>query len=249
MFSFKHIPLAGLLAAFGQAWAVPVDYVKQIAPLLADRCSDCHAGTDSDGDFASDTFEALIKGGKTGRAIEAGRAQDSLMVKFLEGRSGKTGKNQFMPPGKKEHLSTEEIALVRQWIDEGAHGPASAVAVNLLSKLPQIASKTSLRPVYSAEVSPQGKVMALGRFGAVELLNGATRKTLRTLTGIDGKASAMVFSPDGASLFVAAGDAGVSGVAYQFSVADGTLTRKFAGHTDALYSLALSPDGKLLATG
>ena len=238
-----------LFAVVGSAPAAPVDYAKQIAPLLADRCADCHAGADSDGDFATDTFDALIKGGKTGRAIEVGRAQDSLLVKFLEGRSGKTGKNQFMPPGKKEHLTSEEIVLIRQWIDEGAHGSGSNAPYNPLTKLPKVATKTALKPVYAVEASPMGKVMALGRFGAVELLDGATRKTLRTLQDIEGKASALAFSADGSSLFVAAGDAGVSGVAYQFTVADGKLVRKFTGHTDALYALALSPDGKLLVTG
>ncbi|MDB6118936.1 MAG: translocation protein TolB [Verrucomicrobiaceae bacterium] len=249
MSAFTPIACLCFFTAMGSALAVPVDYAKQIAPLLADRCADCHAASDPDGDFALDTFDALLKGGKTGRAIEVGKAQDSLLVKFLEGRSGKTGKNQFMPPGKKEHLSTEEIALVRQWIDEGANGVASGPVVSPLAKLPKVASKSGLKPVYAVEVAPQGKVMALGRFGLVELLDGTTRKSLRVLVDIEGKASAMAFSADGTSLFVAAGDAGVSGVAYQFNVADGKLVRKFAGHTDALYALAISPDGKQLVTG
>ncbi|MDB6072723.1 MAG: hypothetical protein JWO89_363, partial [Verrucomicrobiaceae bacterium] len=249
MSAFTPIACLCFFTAMGSALAVPVDYAKQIAPLLADRCADCHAASDPDGDFALDTFDALLKGGKTGRAIEVGKAQDSLLVKFLEGRSGKTGKNQFMPPGKKEHLSTEEIALVRQWIDEGANGAASGPVVSPLAKLPKVASKSGLKPVYAVEAAPQGKVIALGRFGLVELLDGTTRKSLRVLVDIEGKASAMAFSADGASLFVAAGDAGVSGVAYQFNVADGKLVRKFAGHTDALYALAISPDGKQLVTG
>ena len=244
----SRILFISLFSAAGMAAAAPVSYEKQLAPLFADRCADCHAGADADGDFALDTLDALIKGGKTGRAIEPGRAQDSLLVKFLEGRSGKTGKNQFMPPGKHEHLSTEEIAVVRQWIDEGAIG-SGAAPVNPFAKLPKVASKTSLKPLYSVEASPTGKVIALGRYGAVELLDGVTNKALRTLDGIEGKASAMAFSKDSVSLFVAAGDAGVSGVAYQFIVADGKLARKFVGHADALYALALSPDGKTMATG
>lgn len=247
--ALTHIACFSFFTIMGSALAAPVDYTRQIAPLFSDRCADCHAGADSDGDFALDSFEALLKGGKTGKAIEVGRAQDSLLVKFLEGRSGKTGKNQFMPPGKKEHLTNEEIAMVRQWIDEGAHGSGSVAPVNPLAKLPKIAPKSGLKPVYSVEVAPQGKVMALGRFSEVDLLDGGTRKSLRVLNGIEGKASAMAFSADGVSLFVAAGDAGVSGVAYQFTVADGKLVRKFTGHTDALYALALSPDGKLLVTG
>ncbi len=38
-------------------------------------------------------------------------------------------------------------------------------------------------------------------------------------------------------------------MAYQWKAVDGTLVRKFEGHADALYAMALSPDGRLLATG
>src|SRR5207253_6995838 len=93
----------------------PIDFAAKIAPIFQERCIDCHSANDPDGDLNLETFEGLIKGGKTGKVIEPGKANDSLLVKFIEGRSGKEGKNKFMPPGKKEHLKAEEIALIRQW--------------------------------------------------------------------------------------------------------------------------------------
>ena len=69
-----------------------IDYGRQIAPLFDEHCVDCHSASDADGDFALDTFASLLKGGKAGKALEPGKAQDSLLVKFLEGRSGKTGR-------------------------------------------------------------------------------------------------------------------------------------------------------------
>ena len=226
-----------------------VDYGKQIAPLFEEHCTDCHSASDTDGDFALDTFAALIKGGKTGKAIEPGKAQDSLLVKFLEGRSGKSGKNQFMPPGKRDHFTSDQIKLVRQWIDEGASGPSSSAPINPLAKLPKIASKTKTKPVYALAASQKGDVIAIGRFGSVELLDSSTRKTRHTINGIAGKPNAVLFSASGDALFVAAGDAGISGVAYQITVAGGKIARTFTGHTDALYAIAVSPDGKQLATG
>ena len=230
--------------------AAPVDYERQVQPLFEEHCTDCHAAGDADGGFALDTFEALKKGGENGPAFQAGRADDSLLVKFLEGRSGKTGKNQFMPPGKREHLSAGEIALIKQWINEGAHGPmASAAAVDPLSKLPKIASQTAVKPIHAIAVDRGGRVAALGRYGSVELMDAATMKVLRKVDGIVGKPSAMSFNKDGTMLYVAAGEAGISGLAYAVQVSDGSITRKFEGHRDALYALALSPDGKTLATG
>lgn len=247
MFSrFVALTLALPLAAA----AAPVDYAKQVQPLFEEHCTDCHAGGDADGELAVDTFAALLKGGKTGKAFEAGKAQDSLLVKFLEGRSGKTGKNQFMPPGKKEHLKPEQIAMIRQWIDEGAHGPgAASPPTNPLAKVAKVPTKTTIRPTYSIAASADGKLIALGRFESVELIDGMTRKSLRVLQGLSGKAYALRFSADAASLFVAAGDDGIAGMAYQYNTADGKLVRSFSGHADALYAVAISPDGKQLATG
>src|SRR3954471_15713212 len=103
------ITLLGLFAPAALLAAEPVDFAAKIAPLFQEHCVDCHSKDDPDGEFNLETFEGLLKGGKAGKVIEPGQAQDSLIVKFLEGRSGKEGKNKFMPPGKKEHLKPDEI--------------------------------------------------------------------------------------------------------------------------------------------
>ena len=248
-------PLAAILMAVGFTRAAsiptPTDFDSKIAPLFQEHCVDCHAADEPDADFALDTFEALMKGGKGGKSIIPGNAQDSLLVKFLEGRSGKEGKNQFMPPGKREHLKPEEIAAIRQWIDAGAKAPAAPVRpADVLSKLPKIAAKPGLKNgIQTLAYSPKSKVIAVGNFGSVQLLDSQTREAVRKLEGVSGKVNALVFSADGSQLFAAAGDAGVNGIAYQWKVADGALVRKYEGHTDALYGLALSPDGQMLATG
>ncbi len=249
----SYLPAASLLSitSFLTAAPAPVDYAGKIAPLWQEHCVDCHGADEPDGDLNMDSFTALMKGGKTDKAIIPGNAQDSLLVKFLEGRSGKEGKNQFMPPGKKEHLKPDEIAMIRAWIDGGAVAPqAEKKPTDILLSLPKInPAKAPPKAIQSLAASPDGKLLASGQFSRVELLDAATRKPVRTLEGIAGKATVIVFSPDGASLFVAAGDSGISGVAYQFKVADGSLVRKYEGHTDALYALALSPDGRTLVTG
>lgn len=247
-----------LTLAVSLAWPVShlraaeaVDYAAKIAPIFEERCVDCHAGDDAEGEFSLETYQQLIKGGKAGKAIEPGKAQDSLLVKFLEGRSGKEGKNKFMPPGKKEHLKPEEIALIRQWIDAGAQPPAAPQKIaDVLAKLPKIAPKGERKKAIQAlAFSPSAKVIAVGTYGTVQLLDATTRQPVRTLEGVEGKVNALRFSADGAMLFAAAGDAGIGGIAYQWKTADGSLVHKYEGHKDALYALALSPDGQVLASG
>ena len=231
--------------------AEAIDYSAKIAPLFQEHCIDCHSKDDPDGDFVLETYAGLLKGGENGKAIVHGKAEESLLVKFLEGRSGKDGKNKFMPPGKREHLQPEEIALIRMWIDAGAPAPAvERTLTEVLASLPKIAPKTDRKKaIHALAFSPKAKLLAAGSFGSVQLLDDTTRQPVRSIGGIAGKVNALVFSADGAMLFGAAGDPGISGVAYQWKVSDGALVRKFEGHKDALYALALSPDGQTLATG
>ena len=65
---------------------------------------------------------------------------------------------------------------------------------------------------------------------------------------IEGKVSEVSYSADGNALVAATGTPGVSGEAILLSAADGKITSRFGGHTDAVYAAKLSNDGKLLAT-
>ncbi|WP_395750446.1 c-type cytochrome domain-containing protein [Prosthecobacter sp.] len=241
--------LVGFVAT---AHAQTVDYTKQIVPLWDTYCIDCHDDTDADGEFRLDTFANLMRGGKEGLAVVAGKANDSMLVKFLEGHSGRGGKNEFMPPGKREKLKTEEIALIKAWINTGAKGPMVAEAKPMPREVitPQI--KPTVAPKHAVQAvafSPKVQFIAVGRYGEVELLNPVTRAVVRKLTGIKGKANAVAFSPDGATVYAAGGEAGIVGIVKSWKTSDGAPLQSFEGHLDAAYALAVSPDGKLIATG
>ena len=81
----------------------------------------------------------------------------------------------------------------------------------------------------------------------IALLAGRVYEAVRNIAG--GLPAALVFSADGAQLFAAAGEAGLFGEVRQWSVAERKLLRVLEGHSDAIYSVALSPDGNILATG
>ncbi|HBJ85080.1 MAG TPA: hypothetical protein DDZ88_14655 [Verrucomicrobiales bacterium] len=250
--STLRILIQALLCLAATAHAQSVDYTKQIAPLWDTYCIDCHSADDADGEFVLDTFAALMKGGKEGIAIVAGKSSESMLVKFLEGRSGRGGKNEFMPPGKREKLKPEEIALIKAWIDAGAKGPIIAEGKPMPKEvitpkiMPTVPPKRSIQAV---AFSPKVQLIAVGRYGEVELLNPVTRGVIRKLTGIKGKANAVAFSPDGDAVYAAGGEAGIVGEVKRWKTSDGTLQQSFDGHLDAAYALAVSSDGKLIATG
>ena len=103
--------------------AAPVDYVKEIQPLLAQHCYQCHGATQPKHGLRLDTAAFAIKGGQSGAAIKPGKSSDSLLVQVISG----THKDITRMPYKKPPLSDAHIALVRRWIDEGAKAPANEV--------------------------------------------------------------------------------------------------------------------------
>jgi mono/diheme cytochrome c family protein len=252
MISRKLTLLLGSLVAFATTHAQTVDYTKQIAPLWDSYCVDCHSADDADGEFALDTFAALMKGGEEGAAIVAGKAGESLLVKFLEGRSGRGGKNEFMPPGKREKLKAEEIALIKAWINAGAKGPLVADVKPMPKEVitPKIAPTVPpKRSIQAVAFSPKAQLIATARYGEVELVNPVNQVTVRKLAGFTGKVNAVAFSPDGETVYAAGGEAGIVGIVRSWKTSDGSPLRSFEGHTDAAYALAVSPDGKFIATG
>ena len=83
---------------------------QQIAPLLARRCLDCHAGAGAKRGLDLSSQRGVLKGGKQGPALVAGKPEQSLLWELVEeGR---------MPP--KKPLPPEEKKLLKDWIAGGA---------------------------------------------------------------------------------------------------------------------------------
>jgi hypothetical protein len=217
--------------------------------IFSAHCLDCHAAKDPESGLVLESFQTLMKGGEIGLDVLPGNSADSLLVKMVEGRFQKDGKMRIMPPGKRQKLSAAEIVSIKEWIDAGAAAPAGAVAPRELI-VPRITPRVSPRnPVNALCASPDLNSVAAARYGQVELRDASRLELIRTFAGPAGNVNALVFTANGAQLFAAGGQPGVSGEVRHWNVSDGLLIRAIEGHRDAIYAMALSPDGKLLATG
>ena len=99
----------------------PVDYVRQIKPLLAARCFSCHGALKQESGLRVDTAAAMRTGGDSGPAAVPGKSGESLMV----ARCADLDPATRMPPeNEASPLDAEQLALLRAWIDQGAAGPA-----------------------------------------------------------------------------------------------------------------------------
>jgi mono/diheme cytochrome c family protein len=103
----------------GLSAAAPVDFAREIQPLLASRCYDCHGPASAKGGLRLNEATHARKGGESGEpAIIPGRAADSLLLKRVL-----TEDEEEVMPQKGPRLTAAEVALLRRWIDEGAVWP------------------------------------------------------------------------------------------------------------------------------
>ena len=124
----------------------------------------------------------------------------------------------------------------------GADNPV--VFLNAATGEEAFALPTRRRPVTALGFGPDGRVMAAGFNGAVQIWDVPGRKLLRTLEGFERVVSRVAFSPKGDLVAVGTHD----GQVWVWSVATGRRAQVIETGTRVVQSLAFSPDGKLLVT-
>jgi cytochrome c len=93
--------------------ARPVNYTRDVAPLLTRWCVSCHGGDEAKGGLRLDSIGGLMRGGDAGPAVIPEDPEASLLVAKIERRH-----RPSMPPRRK--LPASAIALIRSWITAGA---------------------------------------------------------------------------------------------------------------------------------
>lgn len=111
---------AGVLAAAESK----VDFAKDIQPILQQNCVKCHGPEKQKGKMRLDSREAALKGGKAGPAFVVNDAGKSEMLRRLT--LPKTD-DDFMP-SEGEPLAKTQIDLIKDWINQGAVWPETALA-------------------------------------------------------------------------------------------------------------------------
>jgi len=107
---------AGVRVASGQE---SVDYQRQVKPLLERHCVDCHGAEEQSSGLRLDAGQLAVRGGDRGPAVIAGKSDKSLLFQALLGQ----GDLKRMPLDQ-DPLNERDIAILRNWIDQGAAFPA-----------------------------------------------------------------------------------------------------------------------------
>jgi hypothetical protein len=112
--------LLGLTLLTGTGYAAPVDFVRDVRPILESRCFRCHGPKRQEGGLRLDVRKNALAGGDSGPVLTRGghgRVE-------LDHRIASAEETTRMPPDRP--LPTAELALLRAWIAQGAAWPDGA---------------------------------------------------------------------------------------------------------------------------
>lgn len=250
----KPHSLAVLLLSATAVCAADLDFYQDVYPFLKANCISCHNKTTTKADLNMETPELMIKGGENGPSIIPGKSEESLIVKASLHKDDM----EMPPPNNKSgavNLSPAEIAILEQWIDQGAKSSTQQERAVVLK-----AFSASVDPIYAVAMSKDGRYAACGRSNDIFLYDMATRQIATQIPDAHrALVQSLAFSPDGKRL--------ASGSFREVKIwrldpqksaaqpvaakqADAALLKKVGDAAkQAVLSSALSADGKSMVVG
>jgi len=125
------------------------------------------------------------------------------------------------------------------------------VLYDISTKTPSVLLRASAHPdpVQAIAWSPDGKHLATGAFRRVVIWNAESLTPERAMTDqLTDRIAAVRFLPDGNRIVIADGRVAEAGTVRIAEVAGGAIAASWPAHADTIFDLAVSGDGKLLAT-
>ncbi len=139
----------------------PVQFGKDIQPILAASCVKCHGRGRNKGGFQIDTRETFLQGGDSGPAVVPGKSAASLLIELVSGLDPDN-----VMPRKGSRLTAGQVGLLRAWIDQGLPWDANITFArqtpqNLLPHSPRVRvdPASAINPIdqiLSASAGPGG---------------------------------------------------------------------------------------------
>ena len=120
-----------------------IEFERDIAPILEERCWYCHGEDEQESGLRLDLRPRMLRGGDSGlSAVVPGKPEKSYLVEAIN----HVDEDISMPPDD-EKLPVEEIDLLTRWIKEGAVWPGQMDAI-----LDQKSDHWSFQPVVRPKI-------------------------------------------------------------------------------------------------
>ena len=100
--------------------SAPVDYLRDVKPILSAHCYTCHGAIKQKAGLRLDTVAQMKDGGDRGTALDTKNIDQSLLLRHVLGEKG----FKRMPPEQEgEALKPAQVAILRRWIEQGGMAP------------------------------------------------------------------------------------------------------------------------------
>ena len=86
-------------------------FERDVLPILASRCHDCHGADSQEGELDLRTVAAMLRGGENGPVMVRGHPNRSYLMQLIQ--------REKMPPEGEQRPSAEEISILARWIRFG----------------------------------------------------------------------------------------------------------------------------------
>ena len=172
----------------------PVDFHTEIVPVLKANCTACHNKTTTKASLNMETPQLMLKGGESGPAITPGKGEESMLFQS----AAHTGDSDMPPKGNKVgavNLTSDELALVKLWIDQGAKAGEKKAQEIAWQPLPP-----GLNPIYAVAMSPNGDLAACSRANQIFIYDVAAKKQVAQFPAHRDVVCSLAFSTDGTRL-------------------------------------------------
>lgn len=148
-----------------------VFYDDLVKPILEDKCYGCHGTSKQKGKLRLDEPQHILKGGKDGVVVVAGKVDESDMIDRL---LLPLDDEDHMPPKEKKQPNEKEIEILKTWIASGADFKKSVNDAGQLAVLEKIiSSEKTIRisdvPSVEIQAADQTIVNQLQKLGVVIL--------------------------------------------------------------------------------
>ncbi|GIW92052.1 MAG: hypothetical protein KatS3mg110_0093 [Pirellulaceae bacterium] len=232
----------------------PVDFQKEILPILRRNCLACHNSTKKEGSLVLETPESIRKGGSSGPAVVPGKPMESNLLLQASRRQ-----ESYMPPPDNDvgarPLTPEQLGLIKLWIEQGAEGQVSAGVESVAwQPLPP-----GVNAIYALSLTADGRFLAAARANQIFLYHVPSQRALGRLTDPQLLQSGIYQKPGVADLdviqslaFSDEGDWLVSGgyrTAKLWRRETNVRTGEFARSEHPVRAVSISSDGRFLVTG
>lgn len=243
-----------------------ITYNDHAGPLFRQRCAKCHNGDKRSGDLDVTNFSSIMQGGASGEVIEPGDPDNSYLYMLVDHQD-----EPNMPP-ESDKLPDAEIALLKQWIKQGAleskgskaAPPKKKITVAVtgdvmarpekppwparLSRQPPITTRRS-NASSAIAVSPWASVAAVAGQKQILLYNTKDGMLLGILPFPEGVPNILRFSRNGSLLLAGGGTDGLQGKAIVWDIMTGRRIIEVGDELDTVLAADISSDQLLIALG